>query len=124
MGFLYGLIAAVLIIGFWLLVIRGAGRAWRGVPTSGHIAAAQTREDYRRAGVQAENDWADGVVATAVRTLDSIPWGIWSAAGGTTQEYAEYRRQPSDISRRNWLRRHPVLAAHLFPRGIPDQAQP
>jgi hypothetical protein len=45
-----------------LILLWLARKIWRGVPTSGHIATAHTREQIRRNAVQRQNDAADEII--------------------------------------------------------------
>jgi hypothetical protein len=91
---------------------RGPG----GIPTSGHIAAAQTREADRRAAVQADNEQADETIRAAIRDLN-VSRDVWMAAGGSERQFRAYAVMGDD-TRRHWLGSHPELARYLFPDGI------
>jgi hypothetical protein len=60
-------VAVATVMGILRLAGRAARGAWDGVPTSGHIASAHTREGLRLAEVARQNDAADEIIAAAGR---------------------------------------------------------
>lgn len=63
MAIVWGVIVMLLVAGGTLGFFALAGKAWRGVPTSGHIADAHLRAQDKRAQRDAQNAAADEIIA-------------------------------------------------------------
>jgi hypothetical protein len=85
MVIVYGLLWLVIVAVVGLGILALVGKAWRGVPTSGHIADAAARKQDERDRVAAQNAAADAIIAehaadaaNAANALHGLPPGPYT----------------------------------------------
>lgn len=86
------IVAVATVMGLLRLAGRAGRGAWDGVPTSGHIARAQTREGMRLAEVARQNDAADEIIA-ADRLAEVQRQNVLAAVEAADEIIAASRRE-------------------------------